>query len=147
MLKQFILLFIFAFSVCISLKAQTVKIFRQRGKSGANIIVKYNTGGWRKTYWLGVSYRIDNGPIRDLKGGFFCARGKSSKEFNANVLARMIGSALKASSITWIAKLWKNKIPKRRCTRMDGYPCAWCQRNDYHLEVCVASDSAVINLD
>lgn len=147
MFKHFVLLFILTIFVCVSVKAQSVKIFKQRGKSGANIVVKYDTGGWRQAYSLGVSYRIGNGPVTDLNGGFFRVRGKSSKKFNASILGRMIGGAFKADSITWIAKLWKNKVPKRKCTKTGGRPCGWCLRNGYHLEDCVASDSVVINLD
>ena len=133
--------------VCSSLQAQTINVFKQSGKNGGNITVKYNTGGITKAYYLGVSYRIGNGPVIDLKGGFFRVRGKSSKKFSASTLFGIIGKAAKANRITWIAKLWKRKVPKRKCKNAGGHPCRWCLINGYHLEGCVASAEAVGNLD
>jgi hypothetical protein len=118
-------------------------IKKQTGKTFGNIVVTGNTGGWTKWYWLGVSYKLDNGQEHDIKKtGIFRVKGKYKKNFNIGAMG-LFSLAKKSKKITWIVKLWKKKVKKSKCQNPG---CRWCMFNGYHFEDSVANVSATGDL-
>ena len=126
--------------ICFGVQAQSIKI--SKGKNNG-IVVRGNTGGILKWYWLGVSYKIGNGKITDLKSGSFRCKGSINKKFNANSIFSLTGKD-KGKTITWYAKLWKKKVKKSNCKRGG---CGWCTFNGYHFEGQVASTSGTTTFE
>ena len=139
MLKHLMLLLILS-GICFGVQAQSIKIYKGNGNG---IVVKGTTGGILKWYWLGVSYKIGNGAERDLKSGIFRCKGKINKKFSPGLISSIL-SKHKGERITWYAKLWKKKVKKSKCQR---HGCRWCMFNGYHFEDCVASTSAVTDVN
>lgn len=139
MFKKLIVLIVLSV-ICFGAQAQSIKILKA-GNNG--IVVRGNTGGILKWYWLGVSYKIGDGQETDLKSGIFRCKGSINKTFNANSIFSLTGKD-KGKTITWYAKLWKKKVKKNSCTRGT---CRWCMFNGYHFEGQVASASGTTTFE
>ena len=121
--------------ICFGVQAQSVKIYKQRGKNLGNIVVHVNTGGLLKAYWLGVTYKLDGGQEHDFKA--VRVRGKRKKNFSIGMVGGALGMLQKSGKITWTVRLWTRKVKKSNCTKAG---CRWCMLMGYHLEGLVTQD-------
>lgn len=121
--------------ICFGVQAQSVKIYKQKGKNLGSITVKVNTGKWVKAYWLGVTYKLDNGAEKDLDP--VKVRGKTTKNFSIGPGGGWVKKLQNSGKITWTVRLWTKRVKKSNCKKS---ACRWCMFKDSHLEGLVTQD-------